>query len=198
MSVASLDDLDWPVRTERLLLRRATRDDLDAVHRIRSLPGVSDWLTTAADDRDAFLEAYGAAARLAGMVIVELDGEVVGDLMLAVQDSWAQTEVRELAAGRQVELGWVIDPAVQGRGLATEAARALLALAFDHLGAHRVTASCFAANEASWRMMERLGMRRESAGRRDGLHRSGEWMDGLEYALLADEWAERVGPPGAG
>jgi len=59
------------------------------------------------------------------------------------------------------------------------------------LGLRRVTASCFAANEATWRMMERVGMRREVHTVRDSLHRSGAWLDGFGYALLADEWRGR-------
>jgi RimJ/RimL family protein N-acetyltransferase len=53
-----------------------------------------------------------------------------------------------------------------------------------------VTANCFAGNEASWRLMERVGMRRELHTVRESLHRSGEWLDGLGYALLADEWRD--------
>ena len=51
-----------------------------------------------------------------------------------------------------------------------------------------MTANCFAANDASWRLMERVGMRRELYTVRESLHRSGEWLDGMGYALLADEW----------
>jgi RimJ/RimL family protein N-acetyltransferase len=51
-----------------------------------------------------------------------------------------------------------------------------------------VTANCFADNVASWRLMERVGMRRELHAVRESLHRSGKWLDGLGYALLADEW----------
>ena len=51
-----------------------------------------------------------------------------------------------------------------------------------------MTASCFAANTASYRLMERVGMRREAHTVKDALHPSGEWMDGYSYALLADEW----------
>jgi RimJ/RimL family protein N-acetyltransferase len=40
--------------------------------------------------------------------------------------------------------------------------------------------------------MERLGMRREEHNVRDSLHRSGEWLDGLGYALLAEEWRTRA------
>jgi RimJ/RimL family protein N-acetyltransferase len=51
-------------------------------------------------------------------------------------------------------------------------------------------ANCFADNEASWRLMERLGMRRELYAVRESLHRSGEWLDAMGYALLAEEWRE--------
>ncbi len=59
------------------------------------------------------------------------------------------------------------------------------------------TANCFAATDASWRLMERVGMRREAYMVRESLHRSGEWLDGVGYALLADEWHARhqIGAP---
>ena len=47
---------------------------------------------------------------------------------------------------------------------------------------------CFAANEPSWRLMERVGMRREAHNVKDSLHRDHGWQDGYVYALLADEW----------
>ncbi|HET8982464.1 MAG TPA: GNAT family protein, partial [Pedococcus sp.] len=92
------------------------------------------------------------------------------------------------ARGVQAELGWALDPERQGCGYATEAVEALIRLCFEDLGLRRVTANCFADNETSWRLMERLGMRRELHTRRESLHRSGQWLDGLGYALLADEW----------
>ena len=96
----------------------------------------------------------------------------------------------------QAELGWVIDPACAGNGFATEAASALLRICFVELGLRRVYAQCFADNAASWRIMEKLGMRREEYAVRDSLHRSGQWMDGMRYAILSDEWRAR--PAGAG
>ena len=74
---------------------------------------------------------------------------------------------------------------------ACEAVSAVIDLCFGPLGLRRVHAGCFAANEPSWRLMERLGMRREESSRKTALHRSGEWMDGLTYGLLAEEWAGR-------
>ena len=81
----------------------------------------------------------------------------------------------------------VLDPAYTGHGYDTEAVRELLRLCFDELDLRRVVAKCFADNEASWRLMERLGMRRELHAVRESLHRSGEWLDVYGYALLACE-----------
>ena len=110
---------------------------------------------------------------LAKTLVVQLDSEVIGDLMLQVDDAWAQAEVAERARGVQAELGWVLHPDYAGHGYATEAVRELIRICFEDLGLRRVTASCFAANEASWRLMERVGMRREVYTVRESLHRSG-------------------------
>lgn len=63
-------------------------------------------------------------------------------------------------------------------------------LAFDDLGLHRVTAGCFADNTASWRVMEKVGMRREQHGVRDSWHASLGWLDGYTCAILAEEWRD--------
>ena len=91
----------------------------------------------------------------------------------------------------QAELGWSLRPEETGRGYATEAVEAALSICFDDLGLRRVTASCFVANTSSWRLMERVGMRREARTVKDALHPDGEWLDGYGYALLADEWRRR-------
>jgi len=183
-----LDTLEWPVQTERLLLRRATRDDLDVTWGFRRLPQVHDWLGAATATYDAYRERYFREKRLADLLIVELDGQVIGDLMLKVEDGWAQEEVADQAKRVQGELGWSFDPAFGGKGYATEAVRALVGLCFGPLGLRRLHADCFFDNEASWRLMERLGMRRELHAVKESLHRTKGWLDGLSYALLAQEW----------
>jgi RimJ/RimL family protein N-acetyltransferase len=186
----TLDDISWPVRTERLLLRRATADDAEAIWSIRSQPGVSDWLTRAAVDHDQSVAHTTEPARLAKTLVVErLDqpGTIIGDLMISIQDPWAQFEVADQVRGAEAELGWVFAPEHGGRGYATEAVRAAMSICFDGLGLRRVIANCFADNESSWRLMERVGMRREVHTVKDSLHRSGRWLDGLGYAMLADE-----------
>lgn len=186
-----LDHLDWPLRTARLSLRRATEADLDATWQFRRLSEVSEWLTLDASDKEEYTARYLSQPRLSKTLIIERDGEVVGDLMLSVDDAWSQVEVAEQARGTQVELGWVIAPAHAGRGYATEAAGELMRFAFEDLGVRRVVASCFADNTASWKLMARLGMRREVHSRQESLHRSGAWLDAYTYAILVDEWRAR-------
>ncbi len=184
--VPSIADLTWPVRTERLSLRPAEQRDALPTFAFRTLPEVSEWMTAHATDPEAWEAKFGD--RMADTLIIEKDGTVIGDLMLEVQDPWSQVEVREQAAGTQVEIGYVVDPAYGGQGYATEAVREELRICFEELGVRRVIAQCFADNEPSWRLMERLGMRREQHTKQDSLHRSGRWLDGMMYALLDEEW----------
>jgi RimJ/RimL family protein N-acetyltransferase len=182
--------LTHPVRTERLALRAGTAADAEATWEYRRLDSVGEWLTEIPTSLETYRESFTDPARLAATVIVELaDGTLIGDFMLRVEDAWAQAEVADQGRGRQAELGWVLDPAHAGHGYAAEAVRALLAHCFATLGVRRVVASCFLANETSWRLMERLGMRREAHAVAESLHRSGRWLDSLGYALLAEEWS---------
>jgi RimJ/RimL family protein N-acetyltransferase len=182
----TIADLTWPVRTERLLIRPAEQRDALPTFAFRRLPEVSRWMTAHATDPEAWEAGFGE--RLVNTLIIERDGVVIGDLMLQVQDPWSQLEVRERAAGTLAEIGYVLDPAHAGHGYATEAARELLRLGFEGLGVRRIIAQCFADNEASWRLMERIGMRREQHTKQDSLHRDGRWLDGMMYAILAEEW----------
>lgn len=182
-----LDAITWPVHTDRLTLRPATPADLEATWQFRRLESVGRWLTRAPATLEEYRTQFEDSDRLATTLVVQLDGEVIGDLALHVDDAWAQAEVVEQAHGVQAELGWVLHPDHAGHGYATEAVRELIRLCFEDLGLRRVTAGCFAANESSWRLMERVGMRREVYTVRESLHRSGEWLDGMGYALLADE-----------
>ena len=183
--------LDWPFTTERLALRPAVAADLVTMFGYRGQASVTQWMTSHPADLAEF-EAQ-IAPKLDSTVVIERDGVLVGDLYVAIGDAWSQAEVKERAVGVQAEIGWCLDPAHTGHGYATEAVRELLRIAFEELGLHRVFAQCFAANEASWRLMERLGMRREQHTKKESLHRSGEWMDGMMYALLAEEWRAGAG-----
>jgi RimJ/RimL family protein N-acetyltransferase len=109
---------------------------------------------------------------------MELPGVgVIGDLVLF----WRTKQ------HRSGEVGWVQSPAYGGHGYATEAARALLGLAFDDLGLHRVAARVDVRNEPSARMCARLGMRQE-AHLVENEWFKGEWSSEFDFAILDREW----------
>ena len=187
-----LDVINWPVRTDRLTIRPATVDDLEVIWSYRRLEEVTRWLTRAPATLEELRPHLEDPTSLAKTLVIERDGEVIGELMLQIDDAWAQAEVEKQASGVQAELGWVLHPDHAGHGYATEAVRELIRVCFEDLGLRRVTANCFADNGASARLMQRVGMRLEIHTLRESLHRSGEWLDGMGYALLADEWAGRA------
>jgi RimJ/RimL family protein N-acetyltransferase len=182
--------LDSPVRTERLILRPATPEDADATWLYRRLSSVGEWLTEIPTSRDSYRTTFTEPGRLAATVVAEHNGRLIGDFMLRIEDAWAQREVADQARRAQAELGWVLDPEFTGHGYATEAVRGLLRVCFQDVGVRRVVATCFLDNEASWRLMERVGMRRETHAIAESLHRDGRWLDTVAYAIRADEWLE--------
>jgi RimJ/RimL family protein N-acetyltransferase len=153
-----LADVDWPVSTARLTLRRATAEDADVVLSYRSSPLVTEWLGEPPDD---FHERFAAPERLDLLLVVEREGVVIGDVMVKIGDAWAPPQLAAQAKGIQAELGWALRPEETGKGYATEAVEAVLRICFEELGLHRVTADCFVGNAPSYRLMERVGMRRE-------------------------------------
>ena len=183
-----LSAVPWPARTDRLTLRPAGAGDLEATWQIRRLPEVAEWLGHDFSDHDEYAGRFLAPDRLATTLVVELDGQVIGDLMLHLEDPWAQSDVADRAKNTQAMLGWVLHPAYGGKGYATEAVAEVVRICFEDLGLRRVRAQCFADNLPSWRLMERLGMRREEYAVQDSLHRTRGWLDGMTSALLADEW----------
>jgi RimJ/RimL family protein N-acetyltransferase len=85
------------------------------------------------------------------------------------------------------EIGYVFHPDARGHGYATEACAALLELAFDGLGLHRVIARVDARNDASCAVLRRLGMRQEAYLVQNEWFK-GEWTDEIDFAILATEW----------
>ena len=180
-----LRDLDWPLTTARLTLRPGRSEDAGAIWPWYRLAEVQEWTTTLSPTLEAHQEHWDDG--LGSAVVALHDGAVVAVGKVERQDAWSQSDMAAQAAGQQAELGWVLDPAMQGRGLGTEFAAALVRVAFDGLGVRRIEAACFAENRASRRVMEKIGLRLEGVYREESLHRSGRWLDGMSYALLAGE-----------
>lgn len=182
---------EYPIATERLTLRPFTRGDVDAVFSYRSREDVARYLF---DPPLTHEECTLAIQQRIAQVALEVEGDKIvlaveradtGQLIGEVSLIWRSIEAR------QGELGWIFDPLHQGQGFATEAAQALLRLAFHRVDLHRVYARCDAANGSSWRLMERLGMRREAHFREHALFKGG-WDEEFYYAILAREWCDIV------
>lgn len=190
MTAAPFDRVAWPVRTDRLTIRPATSADLQAIFDVRTLPDVAQWMPSRPATYAEFVLHAGEHGVLARTLVMEREGAVIGDLYLHVTDAWSQEDVAA-RAGEEAEIGWCLSPAHQGHGYVSEGAAELLRICFEDLGLRRVSAAAFADNAPSLRVMDRLGMRLENHGRRDSLHRDLGWVDGVVYAVLAEEWADR-------
>lgn len=180
----------YPITTERLLLRPFTLDDFADVYAYQSRVDVTRylyWGPRSADDvrRDLPVKTKRTALWSEGdslNLAVELrgSGTIIGDVVLF----WVS------AGDRQGEIGFVFHPDYHGRGFAREAAEVLLGLGFDELGLHRIVGRCDGRNDASAKVMARLGMRREAHFRENEFVK-GEWTDELVYAMLDREWKVR-------
>jgi RimJ/RimL family protein N-acetyltransferase len=176
-----------PIETERLRIRAYTADDLDAVLGMFGREDVSRYLNWEPMDGE---RATALLGRRIGQASMEKAGEGLG---LALEERASGRFVGEVILrwlseeSRQGEIGWSLHPDAQGKGYATEAARELLRLGFEELGLHRIIAECDPRNEASIRVMERLGMRRE-ANLVDSVWLKGEWVGSIVYAILEGEW----------
>ena len=88
---------------------------------------------------------------------------------------------------RQATIGITLAQRFHGKGFALEAIATLLNYAFEELSLHRVCADTDPRNTAAWRLLERLGMRRE-AHLKQSLWFKGQWTDEYFYAILKPEW----------
>ncbi len=179
--------VDLPIETERLLLRAHRMDDLDDLARFHGDPEVVRYVPWPVRDRAATEETL--RAKLGQTTL----GEHGQWLVLAVELTSTGTVIGEVLlkweSDRQGEIGFAFGRGHQGQGYAAEAARAVLRLAFDDLGFHRVTAVLNANNSASARLLGRLGFRQE-ARHVDGAFFKGAWATTLVFALLEDEWRD--------
>jgi RimJ/RimL family protein N-acetyltransferase len=181
----------FPIETQRLLLRPLRAQDGEALHEIESREDVARWLywdpRTRADTDEALqrrigstrIEHEGEALELA--LEHAATGELLGTVILMYQSE----------AHGQGEIGFVLHPAHHGQGYAREAAVEMLRLGFEQRGLHRIVGRCEPRNEASARLLERLGMRRE-AHLIENEWVKGEWQSELVFAMLDREWQARA------
>jgi len=180
-----------PIVTPRLSLRLFTPDDVEDSLSYQSRDDVTRYMLYNALSRAEVEERIRIRQYTTGLnndgdflvLAMELPAtatsraRVIGDVSLQLKS----------AANGQATIGWAMHPDFQGRGYAAEAAGAMLDIAFDNAGLHRVYAELDPRNAASAALCVRLGMRHE-AHFVDELFFKGEWGDTDVYAILDREW----------
>lgn len=178
----------FPLRAQRLILRRLVPADAAGITRYRGLPEVAryqSWEAFTLADAERLVAAQEAVLADTPGTWLQLgivaDGTLVGDLGLHTLES----------DPRQVELGITLDSAHQGKGYAAESLGAVLGYVFGRLGKHRATATTDAANAPAAALFTRLGFRREGHYRRNVWFK-GAWGDEFLFAILREEWPGRA------
>lgn len=173
--------------TERLLLREFVAADWPALHAVEPDPEVARYQSfdarTAAESRayvlGAVADATGEGRRRSYdlAVVVAAEGRLIGRCGLGLGD----------AEPGEAMLWYTLHRAEWGRGYGTEAAGAVVDWGFRELGLHRIWADCDPANAASFRVLEKIGLRREGHLIENAWVK-GAWADSLIYAVLDREW----------
>ncbi len=160
-----------PIVTERLILRRARADDLEAMHAVLSHPVAARyWSTPPHEDIEQTREWLGnmIAADPAGNAdyIVEYEGRLIG----------------KAGCYQLPEIGYILHPDAWGRGLATEALSAIIPQVFARFPLEALHADVDPRNIGSIRLLEKLGFVPNGSAKQTWLVGE-EWCDSLYYKL---------------
>ena len=171
------------LKTERLVLRPFEEADAEGLHAYLGDEEVVRYEPYGAMTmEECRLEAARRASDEAFWAVCLADGTLIGNLYLSGADEFGTREI-----------GYVFARACWHKGYATEAARRLMAYAFERLATRRIIALCDTRNAASFALMERLGMRREgefkkNVGFKTDAHGNTIWTDSYQYAILKKEF----------
>ncbi|ADZ85877.1 GNAT family protein [Cellulosilyticum sp. ST5] len=174
------------LETERLVIRRFKEEDWKDLYEYLSDEEVVRYEPYQAFSIEASQNEAKSRAESPAFLAVCLkeNNKLIGNIYFAKQEfkTW--------------EIGYVFNRSYQGRGYATEAANAVIAYGFNTRGARRIVAMCNPLNTASWRLLERLGMRREGHLKQNIYFKKDEkgnpiWSDTYEYAILKDEYIKQ-------
>jgi ribosomal-protein-alanine N-acetyltransferase len=170
------------LETERLILRKFTPADLDALVEMRSDPEVNKYLggtrlqnAQAIKNRmQAYMDSYDKHGFGACAMIWKETGEMIG---------WSGLQPLEETG--EIEIGYGLKKEFWGTGIGHECAMAWLQFGFEKAGAQRIVALAEPENVGSRRIMEKCGMHYE----RNMMHYE---MDCVVYAITRDEFLSRL------
>ena len=174
------------VETKRLTLRDFRIDDWKAVHEYAADPRAVSRLPWGPNSADQTIEFVRAAIedaarpnrkRFEFAIILREEDRLVGGTGLRVSGT----------ENRDAGMGYVIHPAYWKRGIASEAAAAVVEFGFRQRGLHRIWAEVDPSNDASARVLEKIGMIREGRLRQHKWFKD-DWRDSYLYSILYPEW----------
>ena len=178
-----------PMETERLILRRFSCDDWKDMHEYLSSEKVVRYEPYGPLNRDDCKVEAAARSKNDSFWAVCLKGspKLIGNMY------FEQVNPKEYDTW---EIGYVFNQDYWGKGYATEAAFRMLEYGFNEKKAHRIIGRCNMENASSWKLLERLGMRREGSHLKSGFFKrsaSGEplWHNAYQYAILREEWINK-------
>jgi len=176
--------------TERLLLRELDLDDAAAVSERAGDRRVAQFLMAVPSPYPVSLAMRWIMARIAwwpqqrGVTLAITRREAPQHLLGSVS-------LRRHARDQRAELGYWLGADVWGQGYATEAADALVEFGFREMHLQRIYAQVLAGNDASCRVLEKLGMLSEGI-RRSHVRKGKRLHDVTMFGLLREEWRDRV------
>ncbi len=178
------------MQTERLIIRNFRADDWEDLYEYLSQKEVLKYEPEGVSDREdckkKAIERSNGSIFLA--VCLKSSDKMIGHIY------FDQTDPPEFLTW---EIGYIFNPTFYGKGYATEACQRILQFGFEENHAHRIIAMCSPENTASWKLLERLFMRREGHHKQKAFFRISDdgkpiWHDAYQYAILSEEWISRV------
>jgi ribosomal-protein-alanine N-acetyltransferase len=179
------------LETERLVLRPLRVSDAADMFEYAKSPDVTRYLLWSPHSdvgyTRSYLEYLGTRYRLGECydfaVIHKADGRMIGTCGF----------VRFDCPHNSAEIGYVLNPDYRGQGIAPEAVRAVLTFGFERLALHRIEARFMEGNEASLRVMEKVGMHFEGY-RREAMLVKGSYRTIGYSSILRHEYARLYAP----
>ncbi|MCQ2531244.1 MAG: GNAT family N-acetyltransferase [Saccharofermentans sp.] len=175
------------IETERLILRRFEYSDIDSMIRNWIADEKTQW-----DYGEPYYDTYEKVKELFDTkyvvsydnddyyrwaIIEKESGECIGQIAYYLVDT----------RNHFAEIEYVVGPAFQGKGYATEATKAVISYGFEQINLHKVQICCRVSNEKSRNVIEKCGLTYEGT-LRDYFHRIDHYEGKMYFSILIDEY----------
>ncbi len=172
--------------TKRLDIRFAVESDVDDIYEYVSDEEVMKYEREDYPTKDSFEKVFTYLRKHDLLYTVRLidDPKVIGHVFLGKTNP---------AVNNEYNLGYIFNPLYQGKGYCTESCRALVDYGFKALHANRIKAACNPENIPSWKVMEKIGLKKEGYFEKRFFIRNDEqgnpiYTDEVVYGIHTSKW----------